>query len=53
MSRTKRKAKTGAKAVSSRCRNHGSCDYCKGNKMHKHSKKLVNDNEEVTYNDEP
>jgi len=41
MSRTTKKAKTGAKAVSSRCCNNGSCDYCLGNKMHKHNKKLI------------
>ena len=39
MSRTKKKALTGAKAVSSRCCNNGSCDWCLGNKMHKHNKK--------------
>ena len=29
-----------AKAWSMSCRNHGSCGYCLGNKMHKHNKKL-------------
>jgi len=36
VSRTKRKPKTGAKAVSHQCRNNGECDYCKSNKLHKH-----------------
>jgi len=39
MSRTIRKKLTGAKAVSSNCRNHGTCDYCKGNRTHKHKRK--------------
>ena len=43
MSRTKKKKRTGAKAVSSRCCNHGSCDYCLSNRMHKHNKRKVND----------
>jgi hypothetical protein len=43
MSRTKRKDKTGAKSVSSNCRNHGSCEYCKGNRLHKHKRKEVSD----------
>jgi len=38
MSRTVKKAKTGAKAISSMCCNNGTCDYCLGNKMHKHKK---------------
>lgn len=25
----------GAKAVAKSCRNHGSCPYCKGNRLHK------------------
>ena len=24
----------GAKAVCFNCRNHGTCDYCKGNRLH-------------------
>lgn len=28
----------GAKAVDHTCRNHGSCEYCKGNRLHKFRK---------------
>lgn len=48
MSRTIKKASTGAKAVSSRCRNNGGCDYCKGNKLHKHKRKEINDDVHYT-----
>ena len=30
-----------AKAVSSQCRNHGSCEWCQGNRQHKHKKKMI------------
>jgi hypothetical protein len=46
MSRTIKKPKTGAKAVSSRCCNNGTCDYCLSNKMHKHNKKLIQEERE-------
>ena len=29
-----RKPYHGAKAVCFNCRNHGTCDYCKGNRLH-------------------
>lgn len=32
----KRKPYRGAKAITCSCRNHGSCDYCKNNRLHKH-----------------
>ena len=49
MSRTRKKPKTGAKAVAHSCRNNGTCDYCKGNRLHKHKRKeLVMSNEEYT-----
>ena len=35
----KRKQYYGAKAVDRTCRNHGSCDWCKGNRLHKLKKK--------------
>lgn len=35
----KRKPKTGAKAVSSRCRNNGTCQYCLSNRTHKNIKR--------------
>lgn len=33
-----RKQYTGAKYVDKRCRNHGDCDWCKGNRMHQKKK---------------
>ena len=30
-----RKPYRGGKAVDYSCRNHGDCDYCKGNRLHK------------------
>jgi len=47
MSRTIKKAKTGAKAVSRSCCNHGTCDYCLSNRMHKHNKKLIQERENI------
>lgn len=35
MSRTYRKKYSGAKAVSKECRNHGECEYCMHNRLHK------------------
>ena len=37
MSRTIKKAK---KVVAKSCRNNGSCSYCRGNRLHKHNKKI-------------
>ena len=31
----KRKPYTGAKAIDKSCRNHGSCIWCRGNRLHK------------------
>ena len=45
MSRTKKKDYTKSKAVSKGCRNHGSCPYCKNNRLYKHLKKI--DKEEL------
>lgn len=33
-----RKPYRGAKAVDPSCRNHGSCEYCKSNRLHKYEK---------------
>lgn len=30
-----------AKSVDTTCRNHGSCDYCKGNRLHNARKRLT------------
>lgn len=35
----RRKPYTGAKYMDRNCRNHGSCDYCKSNRLHKFIKK--------------
>jgi hypothetical protein len=34
-----RKPYYGAKAIDPSCRNHGSCDYCKGNRLYKNLKR--------------
>ena len=34
----KRKEYRKAKAISKSCRNHGGCDYCKNNRLHKYKK---------------
>ena len=36
-----RKPYSGAKAVDSTCRNHGSCDWCHGNRIHKNRKRKL------------
>ena len=35
-----RKKYRGSKAFSCSCRNHGTCDYCKGNRLYKFNKKI-------------
>lgn len=34
-----RKPYRGTKAIDRTCRNHGSCDWCKGNRTHKNDKR--------------
>lgn len=41
MSRTKKRSYTKSKRFDKTCRNHGSCSYCYGNRMHKVLKKLI------------
>lgn len=36
----RRKPYTGSKAIDRTCRNHGSCSWCLGNRIHKYNKKL-------------
>ena len=36
----KRKPYKGAKAVDRSCRNHGSCEWCRGNRTHNTNKKM-------------
>lgn len=33
--REKRKPYRGAKAIARSCRNHGACEWCRGNRLHK------------------
>ena len=35
-----RKPYRGSKAIDRTCRNHGGCDYCKGNRLYKFDKKV-------------
>lgn len=34
----KRKQYTGGKAIDKRCRNHGGCEWCEGNRLHQRNK---------------
>ena len=36
-----RKQYTGAKAVDAKCRNHGSCKRCRGNRIYKNDKRKL------------
>lgn len=36
-----RKPYRGSKAFDRTCRNHGSCEYCQGNRLHKYRKMEV------------
>ena len=36
-----RKQYKGGKAISKQCRNHGSCEWCRGNRTYKYRKKLI------------
>ncbi len=42
MSRTIKRKKTGAKAVSHQCRNNGTCPWCFRDRMYKNLKRLFN-----------
>jgi hypothetical protein len=49
----KRKPYRGAKAIDCSCRNHGSCDWCKGNRLYKFKKeeeKTLDKLKEIDYN---
>ncbi len=37
----KRKPYRKAKAVDPQCRNHGRCEHCRGNRTHKHKRRMV------------
>lgn len=36
-----RKAYTGSEAIDRTCRNHGSCKWCKENRLHKFKKSML------------
>ena len=40
MSRTVKQAYRKSRAFDRQCRNSGSCAYCRGNRLHRHNKKL-------------
>lgn len=42
-----RKPYRGAKSVDSTCRNHGSCEWCHGNRTHKNDKRELAAEEEL------
>lgn len=49
-----RKPYKGAKAIDRTCRNHGSCEWCKGNRTHKNDKKALRQIQELEeYNCNP
>lgn len=43
----KRKPYIGTKAVDCTCRNHGSCEWCKGNRLYKNNKKELKNEQEL------
>lgn len=47
MSRTKRKPYTGAKRRDTRCRCHGSCSWCRSDRLHRHRKRLAAADEQI------
>lgn len=36
-----RKPYRGSKAIDHTCRNHGSCEWCRDNRVHKYKKKMI------------
>lgn len=44
-----RKPYFGSKQFDTSCRNHGSCDYCKGNRTHKNAKRKEATNWKLYY----
>lgn len=46
-----RKQFRGAKRIDRTCRNHGSCDYCKGNRLYSTKKTLDEAKEKIKEND--
>lgn len=42
-----RKPYRGAKAIDRTCRNHGGCEWCKGNRTHKNNKRELRQVQEL------
>ena len=42
-----RKPYRGAKSIDSTCRNHGSCEWCEGNRTHKNAKRELSAEQEL------
>lgn len=42
-----RKPYRGAKAIDRTCRNHGGCEWCKGNRTHKNDKRKLRQLQEL------
>jgi len=40
MARTQKREFTGSKKSDRSCRNGGSCEHCRSNRLHKHAKKI-------------
>ena len=43
----RRKPYRGAKAIDATCRNHGSCEWCHGNRTHKNDKRELEAEQEL------
>lgn len=43
----KRKPYVGAKAIDCTCRNHGSCEWCKANRLYKNRKRELSMEQEI------
>lgn len=48
----RRKQFRGSKRIDRTCRNHGSCDYCKGNRLYSIKKALDGAKEKIKENDD-
>lgn len=44
-----RKPYKGGKSISKRCRNHGGCDWCLSNRVHKYNKKISGKQEQEDF----
>ena len=46
--KSRRKPYRGAKAIDATCQNHGSCEWCHGNRAHKNKKRELAAEQEVS-----